>query len=150
MSIPPIVQERESVPRSSTNGATVRMRRLPRLSSVSAQPRRRSARALRRVHWQLHDDEESRLIILEQKLSLVQVGDGLSQRQAKAGALVGAARIEPPEALHRLLPALQRDSGAPVGDFDPDLLLARAYPDLDLSAARSIADRVLDEVADRL
>ena len=45
---------------------------------------------------------------------------------------------------------LGRDAGPAVGDLDPDLLLVRLHADPDLAARRAVADRILDQVADRL
>src|SRR6185503_11703008 len=114
------------------------------------QLRGRSARRLWRVDGKLQRGQQAGLIVVQPKLAIVQVGDGFDECEPEAGALVGAARVETAEALPRLLPPVERDSGAAVSHFDPDLLLSRPHPHIDLAAARRVADRILDKVADRL
>src|SRR5438045_8547553 len=80
----------------------------------------------------------------------MEVRNRLGQRQAEPGAFVRAAGIEPAEASPRLLAPLTRNARAAIGDLDPDVALGWLDANLDLPARRTVADRVLDQVADGL
>src|SRR5690349_11718096 len=110
------------------------MRLLSLRKRAWAQHNGRSARLLCRVDWKLERGEEAGLVIVQQKLAVVQMGDGFGQCEAEPGTLVRAARVEAPESLHRLLAAVERDAGPAVGDFDPDLLLPGTDANVDVAA----------------
>src|SRR5512146_1952320 len=63
---------------------------------VLAHQQVRSARGLLAVNGDLERGAQPRPIVLEVELPVVEVSDRLGEREAEAGALVRAARIEPP------------------------------------------------------
>ena len=92
---------------------------------------------------QLQGREQPRPIVVEEQLAVVKVGDRFGQSEAEAGAFVRAARIEAAEAAAGLVAALERNAGTAVGDLDPDLLFPWVDSNVDLSAARGVADGML-------
>src|SRR3954454_22069248 len=78
------------------------------------------------------------------------MGDRLGEREPEPGAFLGTAALEPAEPTACFLAPFGRDAGPAVADLDPDHALARPHPDLDHTAGRSVANRVLHEIADRL
>src|SRR5438270_13999811 len=93
---------------------------------------------------QVERREQSRRIVLEQQLAVVEVSDGFGERQSEAGPLVGAARIEASEAAPGFVPARGRDAWPAVGDLDPDPPFAGPDAGADLAAARPVAAGVFD------
>src|SRR5574338_342041 len=93
--------------------------------------------------------DEAGAIVLQDDLAVVEVSDGLDQGEAEPGALGRAARIEPPEAPQRLAPSVLGDPRSAVRHPDREGAARgyRAHVDL---AASAVANRVFDEVADRL
>src|ERR1700752_3326114 len=73
------------------------------------------------VDRKLEDGEQSRAIVSQLELALVQVRDRFGEGEAKARSLVGPAGIEPPESPARLVSPFGWDSGAAVADLHPDL-----------------------------
>ncbi len=102
---------------------------------------------------QIDHGPHARRIVLDAQLALVQPGDGGHQRQAEAGARLGAALFEPDPALDHAVAILGRNAGAIVGDLDQHPAL-RAEPDGDaagLALGRLVIfQRILDQVDQRL
>src|SRR6185312_14114077 len=100
---------------------------------------------------QFERGHQPRLIVVEQQLALVEVGDRLGKGEAEAGPFVGAARIQPPESAKRLFAPVERDAWSAIRDLKADLFVAGAHSNVDLAALRrAVADRVFDQVAERL
>ena len=102
------------------------------------------------VDGKFEDRDQSGAIVFEHQLAIVQMGDGFGERETETGTFVGPARIEATKAAARLIASFDRDTWTAVGHFDADETFAWPDANPDFSAARAIADRVFDEVADRL
>src|SRR6476661_6426091 len=94
--------------------------------------------------------EEARLIVVERQLAVVKVRNRLYEGETQAGAFVRTTGIEAPEAPQSLFTPLRRDAGAGIGHLDTDLPLPRGHADVDPAAIRSVADCILQEIAERL
>src|SRR5919197_2849858 len=75
-------------------------------------------------------------------------GDELHNRQAEPCAAAGAPRLRAAEALERVRDELGRNAGAVVEDVELGLSVVGADDEVDRAAA--VAERVLDEVRERL
>ena len=95
-------------------------------------------------------DDQAGLIVVKDKLAVVEMGDGFNEGEAKPGAFRRSAGIEPPEPSHRLGPLLGRNAGAPVADGEPGEGFFLGDGDPDFAARRSVADGIFDQVAHRL
>src|SRR5690349_8338721 len=106
--------------------------RLPSLSETG----RRKPRSgpLHRVYRQFERGEQAGAVVVQHELAIVQVSDRLGECEAETRALVGTARIQPPEAPPRLVAAVARNSRAAIGDLDRDLAIALIDADADLAA----------------
>ena len=80
----------------------------------------------------------------------MEMGDRFGEREAEPGSLVGAAGIKAAEPPHGLPVKLSRNTGPAITDGYADVAVRAVDGDLDLAAARSVADRIFDQVADRL
>src|SRR5690348_13075727 len=88
-----------------------------------ATARRLGCARLLRVDREVERGQQSGPIVLQHQLTFVEMGDGLGEREAEAGAFVRTARIEAAEAAARLGQAVGGDAWAAVADLDPDVLL---------------------------
>src|SRR5205823_5497798 len=85
------------------------------------------------------DGQQSRLVVLEHQLAVVEVGDGLREGEPESCALIGAAGVEPSEAAACFVAPLGRNSWAAVADLDPNVALVRLDPDSDLASGSAVA-----------
>src|SRR6185503_17017776 len=92
------------------------------ISAVSVAPCALSAHRRGSIQRQVERSDQSRLIVPEHKLAVVEVSDRGDQRQAKAGAFFGATRIEAAEPPQRFAAPLFGDSRTAVGDLDREPL----------------------------
>ena len=104
---------------------------------------------LRRVDGQVEHGEQPGRVVLEQQLALVQVGD--RSASARPSPAPSSERLESSRPNRRSASsAAPRE--CPARDRRPRSGSAarRAAPEPDFAAARAVADRIFDEVADRL
>src|SRR5689334_11481771 len=102
------------------------------------------------MYRQLEDGEQARFVVCKRQLSLVKVSDRFRQGEAKARAFIGPAGVEPAEAPASLVTPVGGDARPAIADLHTDLSTARLHVHLYRSARRTVADGVLDQVADRL
>src|SRR4051794_7564564 len=102
------------------------------------------------MNGEVESREQSRTIVVESELAFVEVGNGPREREAKAGALVGSARIQAAEAAQRLLPAVERDARTAIRDLDSDSLVAALDAHTNLAAIGAVTDRIFEQIAERL
>ena len=119
------------------------------MGPVARQPRSGGARLLR-IDRKLESGQESRPIVLEHQLTLVEMGDGFGERETEPRAFVRSTGIETAEAPPRLGQSLGWNAGAAIANLDANLAFAGLDPDRDFAAPRTVADRIFDEIAHRL
>src|SRR5262249_39214653 len=127
--------------------------RVATLGPYSSRPRSLRARLRERFQAAQRDvqnRDQSRQIVFECKLAVMQMGDGADQREAEPSTAFRPARVEPSEAPQRFLAALFGDARSMIGDGDREAFPILADGDLDGSTRSAVADRIFDQIADRL
>ncbi len=89
---------------------------------------------------------------LECKLAAVHFDGPLGDRQAKAGSavLAGAGFVNAVEAIKDSRSQFGGNSGARIAHIDKRALRRLRHSDLDLAAGRTVLDRIIDEIEERL
>ena len=94
---------------------------------------------------QCHPDDQTRRVVLQRHGAAMQMRHRAGQRQAQPCAALRPRGVQPSEPLQRLVPAVFGNTGAVIRD---DQYRTRLDPDDDF--ARTIFQRIVDEVGDRL